>query len=121
MPCTTWLTEQEARDWAVVADDKECDELLQQLRKVSGRNWVIGRAKMESYVGLLGLLFRQRLKVRTFWTLYLDCHGEWQIMNLMTPKGGSLFHLSNQSREDVMNYMVGYIGGSTASTDKREG
>lgn len=113
MPAVTFLSDHEVREWANVPDDKEADELLQQLRDVSGRNWVIGRHKVRvQHPSLIKRLFCKPPAPLTVWTLYLDCHGEWQIMSLATPKGSSIFHYSPESRECVLNYMLGYVSGA---------
>lgn len=106
MPALTYLSDQEVREWAAVPDDKDCNEILQELRSLTGENWVIGRHQVK----FARRWFRRPLPI-TVYTLYADCHGEWQVMNLVTPEGGSNFYGSAQSREDVMNYMLGYIGG----------
>jgi len=113
VPAVTYLSDAKAREWATVPDDKDCDELLQQLNRVSGRKWVIGRHTVElAHAGLFKRMFCKPPAPHIEWTLYLDCHGEWQVMNLVTPDGGSNFHPSTGSREAIMNYMLGYIGGA---------
>lgn len=107
MPAVTYLSDREVREWSSVKGDAECDDLLQELRKTTGENWIIGtheRLPRKRW-------FRKQGPPLRFYTLYADCHGEWQVINLVTPDGGSIFHGSKQSREDVMNFMLGIICG----------
>ena len=107
MPCTTFLSDHQIKQWSHVENDKDCDELLKELNEVSGRLWLVGVQEWFLPRGL----FRHAEK-RIDYTLYLDCHGEWQVMNMVTPEGGSLFHHTVGSREHVMNYMLGFIAGA---------
>lgn len=107
MPAVTYLRDDEVASGRSIPDDKEADELLQQLRNLTGEDWI---------VMILPIWIRDRWWKRPRqtkrYTLYADCHGEWQIMNLVTPDGGSLFHGgAERSREDVMNFMLGMIAG----------
>lgn len=111
MPAFTYLSDSEVRAWARVVDDKDCDELLQDLRRASGENWIIGVQRLETFRKAWHRLWHVVSGEHRHYTLYADCHGEWQVINLVTPSGGSVFHGSGQSREDVMNFMLGYLGG----------
>jgi hypothetical protein len=110
MPVVTYLPDYVVKRCRRVINDSECDDTLQVLRAVTGEDWIIEvverRVKCRAWHGLSHIY--ERVK---FYILYADCHGEWQIINLCTPKGGSVFHNSRQSREDVINFMLGYIGG----------
>lgn len=101
MPVATYLNDLEVRRWASVPDDPDFDDILQKLRAMSGENWLCSVHTLR--VG------RWRKKVRKMYTLYSDAHGEWQIINLLTPAGGSVF--AGCTREDVMNFMMGMING----------
>jgi len=110
MPVTTYLSDQDVRSWQLVPEDKDCDELLQDLRRQTGKNWLISVHNHPKWK----LAWHRLWPVKTeeifkAYTLYADCHGEWQIINLVTPSGGSVFGAS--CREDVMNFMLGYLAG----------
>lgn len=110
MPAFTYLSSHEIEKWASIPDDKECNDLLQELRAKTGENWLIGRYTTRTrHPSLWKRLFCQPPAPHVEWTLYADCHGEWQVMNLVGPNGGSVFH--GCTREMIMNYMLGYIGG----------
>lgn len=115
MPGFTYLSDWEAREWLHVEGDKDCDELLQEMNAKSGRTWLI---QVKRWFAPRGW-FRHAEEIK-YYTLYLDCHGEYQVMNLVGPNGGSVFHFNRHSREAVMNYMLGYLGGLPAhpSTDR---
>jgi hypothetical protein len=111
MPAMTFLSDWEVRAWASVPDDKDCNELLQSLRKATGENWLIGVTTRQKFRKAWHRMWFVENGDHKFYTLYADCHGEWQVINLVTPNGGSVFHGSAQSREDVMNFILGYLGG----------
>jgi hypothetical protein len=115
MPAVTYLSESEARKFERVEGDKDCDELLQEMNAKTGRRWLIQVSRWFVSRGWF-----RHAEERIAYTLYLDCHSEYQIMSLVTPTGSSIFHRSHQSREDVMNYMLGYFGGCPLSPAQRE-
>ena len=104
MPAVTFLSDSEAKRFETVEGDKDCNELLQEMNAKTDRRWLI---EVRSFFASRGW-FRHAEEIKTY-TLYLDCHGEYQVMNLVTPNGGSNFSYS--TREAVMNYMIGYLGG----------
>ncbi|CAM5397985.1 hypothetical protein AFEL58S_01990 [Afipia felis] len=111
MPAVTFLSDCEAKRFETIDGDKECNELLRAMNLLSGRRWLI---EVRSRFVSRGW-FRHAAKIVTY-TLYLDCNGEYQVMNLVTPSGGSVF--SRSGREDVMNFMLGYLGGMEESAQK---
>lgn len=112
MPCVTYLSDNEAERFRFVVGDEECNELLSKLNKLSGRTWLIEVRNFQASRGW----FRRAAEVRTY-TLYLDCHGEYQIINLVSDRGGSVFSYS--TRADVMNFMLGYISAGETKEDDR--
>lgn len=116
MPAVTYLSDSEVRQFATVPDDKDCNELLQELRRATGENWIVGTYSVRRGRTPTDWALRRPAKVSRHYTLYADCHGEWQVINLVTPCGGSVFHGSEQSREDVMNYMLGVLNGLRTTT-----
>lgn len=124
MPCTTWLTDSEVREFASVPDDKELNETLQQLRSVTGENWLVGKRKVSvQHDSILKRVFCKQPPPITTHTLYNDCHGEYQIINLAGPEGGTVFHHWPNEREGIINYILGFIGGHqrALATEKRDG
>ena len=115
MPACVYLSDAEERKWSSVAEDKDCDELLQQLRRLTGNKWLVERQEIPvRHTSLWKHLFCKSPPPHVEWTLYADLHGEHQVINLVTPEGGSVFYKSTQSRENVMNFMLGYIAGIVA-------
>lgn len=106
MPAVTYLSDSRASAMERVEGDKDCDELLQEMNAKTGRRWLI-----EVWTQYVSRGWFRHAEERKHYTLYLDCHGEYQVMSLVTPAGSSIFNHSRQSRENVMNYMLGYLGG----------
>lgn len=107
MPAVTFLSDSETKRYERVEDDKDCDELLQEMNAVTGRRWLIQVRKWFEPRGMF-----RHAEERKDYTLYLDCHGEYQVMSLVHPGGSSIFYGWHHSREAVMNYMLGYLGGT---------
>lgn len=106
-----YLSDSEVSEWRTVPGDKDCNDLLQEFRQKTGENWLIGVREYSIRQGWWERLRRVSAQTHKSYTLYADCHGEWQVINLVTPRGGSVFNGSAQSREDVMNFMLGCITG----------
>lgn len=111
MPAVTYLSDQEVKNWQRVQDDKDCDDLLQELRQKTGENWVLEVRDIPLFRTGWERLWRMPNRTIKHYQLYADCHGEWQVINLVTPTGGSNFNLWEHSREATMNYIIGYLGG----------
>lgn len=112
MPAVTYLSDEEVKRGATVEGDKDVNEWLGLLNELSGRRWVILTRDLPLKKRHW---FAKRRFVRNY-TLYLDCHGEWQIMNLMIGGGATNFHYGSDSRNAVINYMMGYVGGCESKT-----
>lgn len=112
MPSVTYLSPEQVRRYSSVPDDKECDELLQEMRHTTNEEWLIEvRTVSQRPSPMDRFLRRVRPSIRVY-TLYVDCHGEWQIINCVMPGGrGSVFTGGPATREAVMNYMLGHIAG----------
>lgn len=109
MPAVTYLSDHQVKNSQAVIGDKEFNDLFQEFRNITGENWLIDHYEHPVYRrAWLGLWHSIAGYVKVF-TLYADCHGEWQVMNLVTPEGGSNFNVWRHSREAIMNYMLGYI------------
>lgn len=91
--------------------DKELDSLLLEANKLDDDRWRIGKV----VITRSRLIFRKPPPL-TLYTLYWFVTGiEYQIVNLATPRGGSIFYHSNQSKEDILNYLMGYLQGRSWS------
>ncbi len=111
MPAFTWLSNDEVARGRRVPDDKECDDLLQELRAATGEDWVILTYPQERPRSVADMVLGRGGDPYTIYSLYADCHGEWQDINCVTAKGGSIFDKGAESREAIMNYMLGYLAG----------
>lgn len=109
MPAVTYLSDHVVKQGRTVPNDKDCDELLQELRQATSEDWIIEVIKRPLWKRRWHRLGYRQDGERTYYTLYADCHGEWQIINVVTPQGGSVF--CGASREDVMNFILGYLAG----------
>ena len=103
MPACTYLTDEEVKRYSSVSD-KELDELLQELRAVDD-SWAI----QETTAIKKG--FWKNTEVKHYTLYYKVQHPEWQVINLATPNGGSVFHYELNSREFIMNYIMGVLNG----------
>lgn len=106
MPALTFLSDDVVRAGRSVKDDKECDQILQDLRRLTGEDWIVRVRELPTTRRWL----RPAPPVRDY-TLYADCHGEWQIINMAGPDGGTVFSLHPDSRNACMNFMLGMICG----------
>ena len=107
MPALTFLSDDVVRAGRSVKDDKECDEILQDLRRLTGEDWIVRVREIPQHTWPLGF---SKPPIRDY-TLYADCHGEWQIINMAGPDGGTVFSLHPDSRNACMNFMLGMICG----------
>lgn len=103
MPAVTYLSDHEAAKGRSIVDDKDADELLQDLRRRTGEDWII----LVRERGVRRGWFRREI-VKDY-ELLVDVGGQWQVMNLVAENGGSVFGSSSTSRLQVMNFMLGYV------------
>lgn len=117
MPAVTYLNQNDAIKWRTVPDDKDCDELLQQVRATTGEDWIIEVFTHHSKPKL----FRKSQPYK-FYTLYFGLPGgvEYQIVNLVSPKGGTIFYPTEISRELIMNFLMGLRNGYEECATKTE-
>ena len=108
MPACMYVSDHELKAWSTVEEDEECNDLLQQLRKSTGENWLIQVRQPQTSTKWWSR--KEPPLVKTY-TLYFHLWAlEVQVINLCTEYDtGSVF--SSSSRSDVMNYMMGYING----------
>ena len=111
MPTFTYLSEHRVQQLRSVPEDPEIDELLQEMRALSGEDWLLEIAEIEEHESTRRWWFGpRRSHARKLYTLYADCSGEWQVMNLCVEDGdGSVFR--GGDRSSVINFMLGYSNG----------
>lgn len=99
MPMTTFLYDS---DLNVPTSNKELNEMLKEIRSVTGENWqIIEREKRR--------LFRRLVKV---YELYVEVGGigPFQVINFYRENTGTSINESN-STELVMAYLTGILAG----------
>ncbi|OLF81272.1 hypothetical protein AWH62_00940 [Maricaulis sp. W15] len=106
MPAIVYLSEDKVVAGRRIDGDEDANGLLQQLRNKTGRDWIV---LVHVQVGRRPL-FGSYPTTRHY-DLCLPCGGEWQVLNLCTKSGGSLYDDDGNSREHVMNYMLGLLAG----------
>ena len=117
MPCLTYRSNEEREPLQSVEGDPDCDELLQEMRAISPR-WLIEVYNVRYHRGF----FRKPKEVKQYRLLYAINHVEVQIINLCTEgHRGSLFYLSDHSREQVMNFIIGYLAAHHDFKTSKEG
>lgn len=79
MPGFYYLNDYQVQEYSN-PDDPECCTLLHELNEASGRIWLV---KIERFTQRKGLF---RVEVEHY-TLFLDCHGEYQVINLVPQRG----------------------------------
>jgi len=105
----TFLSDDVVRKARTIDGDRDANELLQELRAITGEDWIV---RVRTYAEPKRVF--HRTKSYRHYALYADCHGEWQHVNLVTSDGGSVFNANDHSREHVMNFMLGYISAATS-------
>ena len=115
MGAYTYLSDHEAEAGRATGD-KELDDLLQQVNDLSDDGW---RIRVRTY-RQRKRWFRAPAPEAKHYTLYWYTGAgiEYQVINLVTPEGGSVFHDSRQSREDIANFLMGFINGHQDSARK---
>ena len=106
MPAVVYLSEADVVRGRKVEDDEDVDDILQTLREKTGRDFIVRVHEHKSWRPILGPMVTTR-----HYQLCAPCGGEWQVINLCTREGGSIFHDDGSTREHVMNYMLGMIAG----------
>lgn len=121
MPAVTYLRDHEVRAWASVPSDKDLNDLLQELRTLTKENWLIQRREIETrHASFWKRIFCKPPANHVQWTMYADCRGEWQVMSFATANGSSIFNACAHERENIINFMLGYIGGYRRATPPHE-
>lgn len=115
MPALVCLSQDRVERGRTVPGDKECDDLLQELRQVTGEDWIVLTYTQRHPRGFFDAVRGRPPISFLIYSLYADCHGEWQVINCFTREGVSIFNLGAESRETVMNYMLGYVAGIYAA------
>lgn len=114
MVCVTYLSDNEVRRFRTVEDDKDCNDILQGLRKLTGEEWLIRVMPLSYKTGVWP--FRKEVSWKLYTLYYGTLHGEYQVINLVNENGSTIFDPTpRNSRCHVMNYMLGYIAGVQSS------
>lgn len=109
LPAFTYLSDYQVQKFRSVPGDAELDGLLQELRQATGDDWLVEVVEIKEFAKGRWWPLRRAVRTRTFYALYADIHGEFQAINLCTPKGGSVF--VGAHRDAVANYILGFLGG----------
>ncbi len=117
MPLTTYLSPHQELAYSVVTDDTELNDLLQELRRDSGENWLIGVGTAWKKPTLKNILLGQKPASFRIYTLYADLHGEYQMINLVPSDHGSFSYPGCFTRDQVANYIIGYLAGMPSKMD----
>ena len=105
----TYCYDHEVRNWESVPDDKELNELLQEVRNTISKNWYLQVRTHKPRKRWWERKARPEFKT---YTLYWYTGGgiEYQVINLATENGtGSVF--SHANRSCVANFLMGLING----------
>lgn len=108
MPATAFLSPFDVDRIRIrlILDDPRIVELLSEVNRLVSQQWIcevkeIARKR----------IWRAPIIVKKY-TVYIDCHGEWQIFNF--PGGYSV------SAETILAFLMGYRNGLTESGGARE-
>src|SRR5690349_19097385 len=107
MGASHYYTEQEVRSHQERLDDKELQELLDEVVRLEGKTWFVRKDQHRVR------RFFRKPKTVTLYELLVECGGEWQIINF---HGGECSINHDVSRAQVMTYLLGYIGGWQQAT-----
>lgn len=105
----TYCYDHEVKNWENVPDDKDLNELLQDVRNTISKDWYL---QVRTHQPRKRWWERQARPSFKSYTLYWYTGGgiEYQVINLVTPGGGSVFH-GGCTREHVMNFLMGMLNG----------
>ncbi len=122
MPVTTYVSQSEAAAARSVPGDKECDDLLGEIRRLTGEDWIVRTyPRGKPWTIWHYFMLSPEVEIWRAYEILVDVGGEWQIINLVTENNsGSVFFESKSSREHVMNFMLGYISGMTMQKRRAE-
>lgn len=118
MPGYTYLHDGEAERMRSVSSDRELNMLLQEVRNETGEEWVVSERRVPEKRGLFGRLIRPAFWAYTlYW--YTGAGIEYQVINLCTTNGGSVFGGDQHSRVHIKNYLMGILNGYEYARRKR--
>lgn len=103
MAITTWITDEEKKDFKEV-DDSELNELFQEIRAIDKRFLIqtsIGGIP-KKFLGI-----RYSWVPVTLYTLYIDNGHECQVFNFAPPSTFSFF--TSVTKDVIMNFFYGYF------------
>lgn len=106
MPCVTYISEYE--EWKMkeaIKEHKLVAELLAEVNALTTQEWLCEPHKAVVQVRL----FRAPIEEWRF-TLYIDCHGEWQVFNFKDGFSGT--------ENTVLAFLMGYRNGLAEAAGK---
>src|SRR4051794_27867537 len=106
MPCVTYYSDSEVRHHQERLNDKDIQELLDEVKSRTGETWFV---RKDDYQVKRGLLRKPRIV--TLYEILADCHGEWQIINFPPDEQGGWSINHDVSRAKIITYLLGYLGG----------
>lgn len=122
MGAFTYLSDSEVSRMTTVNDDKELNELLQEVRQAFGPVWFVEvRVSMAQAKKHFWSRHRDLKPPVKYYTVYFYNGGgiEYQIINLATENGhGSVFTAG--TRSGVMNYFFGMLSGHHYASGKNQ-
>lgn len=95
--------------------DKELLKILERLKEETGRHW-----ELEESVRVTKKFLHKPVNLKVY-SLYLDCHGEWQVINFCPAKEGGYSINTTVDRAAIGNYITGYLGGIWDMKARNEG
>lgn len=108
MPGFTYCHDHEVKRWETVPDDEELNSLLQDVRNTISTDWYL---QVQTMTPRKRLLRKQPASYKVYTLYWYTGAGiEYQVINFITPGGGSVFH-GGLTREHVMNYLMGMLNG----------
>lgn len=104
MPVCTYLDETDIQRCNDNLDDKDIQELLNEINKIPGQRWCVRKTVHEMNRGW----FRRPKEIHLY-TIFSHVHGpEWQIIQLAS-QYEMAFGPTN--RNDVLNFLLGFVNG----------
>lgn len=99
MPCVTFIGEYEQwRMKSEISEHRHIKELLDDVNRLQPQEWLCGRQKT-----VVAMPLFRKAKEEWRFSLYIDCHGEWQVFNFA--EGMSV------PENTILAFLLGYRNG----------
>lgn len=115
MPCVTWLSKERIQSMRAELQDPDIQELLDELNALEDDKWTVHKFEVPVHRGWFrspGLAYRYTLYYATG---IVDT--EYQIINLAPQSGEADLH-QDVAKGDILNFLIGCIGGHRAALAK---